>query len=154
MELFRDLSESEANKFRQWARDNYKLGDSIKSIWHPVVQDECNKMQNANLTDWPLVHLFKINVSNMVSSSGNHVPNQFQIYGRDNNGWFFKIFQSYSTTIAKVSTYDGKKRVFLDINSWDYSTTTGKYRNIFLNEKKQDTLKKIKSGEYQLINLN
>ena len=97
---------------------------------------------------------FRIAVSSMTSPNGNVVPNQFEIYGRDNNGWFFKIFQSYLTTIAKISTYDGKKRVFLDINSWDYSSTTGKYRNIFLNEKKQDTLKKIKSGEYQLINLN
>ena len=154
MELFRDLSESEANEFRQWARNNYKLGDSIKSIWHPVVQDECNKMQNANLTDWPLVHLFKINVSNMVSSQGNTVPNQFEIFGRDNNGKSFRIFQSYSTTIAKIYEEYPNDKVFLDINHWQYSTTTGKYRKIFLNEKKQDTLKKINSGEYQLINLN
>jgi hypothetical protein len=150
MELFRDLSESEANEFRQWARDNYKLGESIKSIWHPVIQDECNKMQTEVLP----CHLFKIGVSNMVSSSGNHVPNQFEIFGRDNNGKSFRIFQSYSTTIAKIYEEYPNDRVFLDINHWQYSTTTGKYRNIFLNEKKQDTLKKIKSGEYTLTNLN
>ena len=98
----------------------------------------------------PSKNLFKINVSNMVSSSGNHVPNQFEIYGRDNAGFQFRIFQSYHTTIAKI--YKGN--VFLDANNWEYSTTTGKYRNIFLNEKKADTLKKIKSGEYTLINLN
>ena len=50
----------------------------------------------------PSKNLFKINVSNMVSSSGNTVPNQFEIYGRDNNGKSFRIFQSYSTTIAKI----------------------------------------------------
>ena len=99
-------------------------------------------------------NLFKINVSNMVSSSGNTVPNQFEIYGRDNNGKHFRIFQSYLTTIAKVYEEYPNDKVFLDVNSWDSSTTTGKYRNIFLNEKKTDTLKKIKSGEYQLINLN
>jgi hypothetical protein len=44
MEFFRDLNESESNEFKQWARDNYKLGDSIKSIWHPVIQDECGKI--------------------------------------------------------------------------------------------------------------
>lgn len=102
----------------------------------------------------PNKSLFKIHVSNMVSSSGNHVPNQFELWGRDHNGKEFRIFQSYSTTIAKIYCDYPNDRVFLDINSWDYSTTTGKYRNIFLNEKKQDTLKKIKSGEYTLINLN
>jgi len=39
--LFRDLTEKEALEFRQWARDNYKEQDPIKGIWHPVVQDEC-----------------------------------------------------------------------------------------------------------------
>ena len=95
-------------------------------------------------------NLFKISVSNMHSTSGNKVPNQFEIYGRDNDGFQFRIFQSYYTTIAKIY----KDKVFLDVNHWQYSTTTGKYRNIFLNEKKADTQKKIASGEYTLINLN
>ena len=97
---------------------------------------------------------YRIAVQNMTSQKGNKIANQFLIYGREQNGWFFKLFQSYDTTIAKILTYDGTQHVFLDQDYWEYSTTTGKYRNIFLNEKKQDTLKKIKSGEYQLINLN
>ena len=43
-ELFRDLSEAEEEEFRQWARDNFKAGDTINVVWHPVVQDECRKM--------------------------------------------------------------------------------------------------------------
>jgi len=43
-ELFRNLSEAEEEEFRQWARDNFKSGDSINVVWHPVVQDECRKM--------------------------------------------------------------------------------------------------------------
>lgn len=39
--LFRDLSPEEEKEFRQWARDNYKAGDSISGVWHPTVQDEC-----------------------------------------------------------------------------------------------------------------
>ena len=41
-----------------------------------------------------------------------------------------------------------------DKDSWDYSVTTGKYRNQFLGENKAETLKKIKSGEYKLAKLN
>ena len=43
-ELFRNLNEAEEKEFRQWARDNFKAGDTINVVWHPVVQDECRKM--------------------------------------------------------------------------------------------------------------
>ena len=46
------------------------------------------------------------------------------------------------------------KGIVLDEYYWDYSSTTGKYRNQFLGEKKAETLKKIRSGEYKLKNLN
>ena len=84
-------------------------------------------------------------VQNMTSNSGNKIANQFIIY--TDNG---SIFQSYNSTIVKRDS--GK--TYLDVNKWDYSTTTGKYRNIFLNEKKKDTENKIKSGEYILTDLN
>ena len=44
--------------------------------------------------------------------------------------------------------------VELDRKYWNYSNTTGKYRNIFLNETITETKKKIKSGEYKLTDLN
>ena len=45
MELFRQLSEEEEIKFRKWARDNHTPGDEIKEgVWHPVVVEECRKM--------------------------------------------------------------------------------------------------------------
>jgi hypothetical protein len=44
--MFRVLSEEEKVSFRQWARENYKPGDAISSIWHPVVREECEKMNN------------------------------------------------------------------------------------------------------------
>jgi hypothetical protein len=37
---------------------------------------------------------------------------------------------------------------------WDSSVTTGRYRNQFLGEKLAETRKKIKTGEYTLIDLN
>jgi hypothetical protein len=60
------------------------------------------------------------------------------------------IFQSYNSVIAKKE--NGK--TFLDERYWDYSTTTGKYRNQFLGEDKKETQKKIDSGVYVLTNLN
>ena len=87
-----------------------------------------------------------ISVRNMTSSKGNLVPNQFVI--RTSNA---RIFQSYSSTIAKILN---SGNVFLDVDYWDYSRTTGKYRNQFLNENMADTRKKINNGEYILKDLN
>lgn len=75
-----------------------------------------------------------------------HVKNQFII---ENNGRTY--FQSYDSIIAVINT-SGK--VEIDSNYWDYSVTTGKYRNLFLGENKAETQKKIDSGEYVLTNLN
>lgn len=60
-------------------------------------------------------------------------------------------FQSYESIIAFKPT-SGK--IQLDQKYWDYSKTTGKYRNQFLNETKKETEAKIKAGEYVLTNLN
>ena len=86
-------------------------------------------------------------VSNMTSSNGNEVPNQL-IIRTDTDVYF----QSYDTIIARKCFNSGK--VFLDKNKWDYSNTTGKYRNQFLGEGIEETRKKIKSGEYKLVDLN
>jgi hypothetical protein len=44
MNLFRELSPEEEKEFRQWARDNYEPFSEINGVWHPVVQDECVKI--------------------------------------------------------------------------------------------------------------
>ena len=75
----------------------------------------------------------------------NNRPNQFIITTPD-----AEYFQSYDSVIA-MRTW---KKTYLDINYWDYSTTTGKYRNIFLNENKSLTQKKINSNIYSLVYLN
>ena len=79
--------------------------------------------------------------------SGRPVANQFELF----DGLGNRFFQSYRSMIAKISN-SGK--VFLDKNYWDYSTTTGKYRNAFLGENIAETRKKIESGEYILVDLN
>lgn len=88
-------------------------------------------------------------VSQMRSAKGNAIPNQLIIFESDAT-----YFQSYNSIIVKTTFEDGKRVVYLDENKWDYSVTTGKYRNQFLGETKSETEKKIKSGEYRLTNLN
>ena len=83
----------------------------------------------------------------MTSPRGNKVANQFIITDNHNN----EIFQSYNTVIA-IRNDSGI--VYLDKYSWDYSVTTGKYRNEFLGEGIAETRKKIDSGEYILTDLN
>jgi|TARA_R100001460_G_scaffold35463_1_gene68198 hypothetical protein len=85
-------------------------------------------------------------VRNMISNNGNSIANQFEISTDEG-----VIFQSYNTIIAKIMN---SGQVYLDENYWDYSVTTGKYRNIFLLEKKKETQAKIDSGEYILTDLN
>ena len=43
-EYFRGLNAKEQTVFRQWARDNYKPGANINPVWHPIVREECEKM--------------------------------------------------------------------------------------------------------------
>lgn len=101
-------------------------------------------------------------VENMTSSNGNQVPNQFIISDAtidlpedQHKG---RLFQSYSSNIAFIANHCDNTgnccQVFLDAEKWDYSTTTGRYRNQFLGETTAETRKKIKSGEYKLVNLN
>jgi hypothetical protein len=76
-----------------------------------------------------------------------HVKNQFILTDDEGNSFF----QSYDSIICKIAS-NGK--IFLDSKYWNYSKATGKYRNLFLNEDRKTTEKKIQSGEYTLTNLN
>ena len=42
--MFIELAPEQEVAFRQWARENYKPGADINSMWHPVVQDECQQI--------------------------------------------------------------------------------------------------------------
>ena len=97
-----------------------------------------------------------MNVTNMTSSNGNKVANQFIITNEEEE----KFFQSYNSIIAKI-TYpiiDREKGLtittYLDKKFWNFSNTTSKYRNKFLNETTKETKAKIKSGQYKLVDLN
>ena len=61
-------------------------------------------------------------------------------------------FQSYNTVIVKIDKI--ADRVYLDKNYWDYSRTTSKYRNEFLNLDTKSIQAKIGTGEFILDDLN
>ena len=56
-----------------------------------------------------------------------------------------RVFQSYNSIICKVNSKTGKVTLG---RHWNYSVTTAKYRNQFLNETTKETQAKIDSGEY------
>ena len=85
----------------------------------------------------------EIRIRTMQSSNGNDVPNQLMInVGRK------VYFQSYNSIIACEDLETGKVTLS---QKWDYATTTGKYRNQFLNEDKRATEKKIIAGIYDVV---
>lgn len=68
-----------------------------------------------------------IKIKNMISeNSGRNVPNQFIIENGE-----ITAFQSYNSPIVKIDRSKFEIRIFKD---WDYSRTTSKYRNQFLDE--------------------
>ena len=87
-----------------------------------------------------------VKVRNMMSDNGNAIANQFEIETDDAT-----YLQSYNSIIAKRMD---SGVIYLDEYYWDYSVTTGRYRNMFLGETKKETQAKIDSGEYILTNLN
>ena len=89
-------------------------------------------------------------VENIESSKGNKIANQFVITDDKQN----EYFQSYNSMIVKKDYESDQVKIYLDQKYWNYSNTTGKYRNIFLGETITETKKKIKSGEYILTDLN
>jgi len=88
----------------------------------------------------------RFKVENFIGNSGREIANQFIIKTKEG-----RYFQSYNSIIAFISN-SGK--VILDKNYWDYSVTTGKYRNMFLGEDKKETQRNIDNGKYGLVDLN
>ena len=96
-------------------------------------------------------------IRNITNSKGNKVKNQFIIedciININDKNIVGDMFQSYESNIAFIPKV-GNIKAYLDVKYWDFSVTTSKYRNSFLNEDKKDTQKKIDTGAYKLINLN
>jgi len=109
-------------------------------------------MQTFNLTLEDMPHREKklaniVKVENFKSSkSGLPIANQFKITLQ--NG--IEVFQSYNSIICVKANGE----TYLDYDRWNYSRTTSRYRNQFLNETTVETVKKIGLGQYACVNLN
>ncbi len=85
-------------------------------------------------------------VTQFTNSRGNPQADHFVI--NDGKGKLF--FQSYKSIIAMVEGIN----VTLDAETWDYSTTTAKHRNHFLNMTTKEIKAQIETGEIILADLN
>jgi hypothetical protein len=50
--MFKSLTAEEEVRFRQWARDNWKPGDEICVVWHPIVRHEIATMEVENWREY------------------------------------------------------------------------------------------------------
>lgn len=88
-------------------------------------------------------------ISNLTNARGNKIKNQFIVHTSDAT-----FFQSYDSMIVKTTWEDGERVVYLDENYWNYSTTTSKHRNAFLDLTSKEVNANVKSGKFKLVNLN
>jgi hypothetical protein len=88
--LFRQLKPLEEKEFRDWARKNYILHSPIKGIWHPVVQDECVRM-NAGKNEITFIVKF---------SAGEWINEFANLIARVGNDFFVRPHKNESILLA------------------------------------------------------
>lgn len=83
-------------------------------------------------------------VKNMRSNNGNRIANQFIITDEEHNTI---TFQSYDSEIIRIDYHNGTITVF---DNYDYSVTTGKYRNKFMRDYGFRDMDNKKNFEYYM----
>lgn len=83
----------------------------------------------------------------MLSYKKREVPAQVVITAPEG-----QYFQSHRKVVAFIPSDGGQ--VVLDRAGWKVSKTTGKYRNKFLRETREETERKVREHVYALANLN
>lgn len=48
---FKDVPEEEYGQWQDWAQMNYIPGEKINPVWHPLVRDECERMNQGLILD-------------------------------------------------------------------------------------------------------
>lgn len=81
----------------------------------------------------------------MLNEYGNVVKNQYTYHEDD-----CFIFQSYGDVIVKKD----QGQIYMDINKFEGSVTTMRYRNQFLNMTDREVQESIDNGDILLVDLN
>ena len=103
MSLYKDLSEEEIKEFREWARINYFPGDIINKSWHPIVREECRKI-NDNKVKQKFSNLIKNHHTN--SSGPGEYTEEFELH----NGQYLVISHEYIGLYDNTDEWaDGKE---------------------------------------------
>ena len=131
---FRDLSAEEEADFRKWARSNYTPGDAINPLWHPVVQDECAKM---NATPEPTIDDLGANTVGKRKSSGPRTgaamgakPHVRKLLGTANpDGVFPKMTMDDICNVTKKSQIN-IRTILSDLRSEKYCGSGGVFKTI------------------------
>lgn len=83
-------------------------------------------------------------VKNMKNTNGNKVANQFVIMDEEHNTI---TFQSYDSEIIRIDYHNNTITIF---PNYDYSVTTGKYRNKFMRDYGFKNMDNKKGFEYYM----
>ena len=81
-------------------------------------------------------------VRNMIGTNGNAIANQFII-----EMGALTQFQSYDSPIVSI---DRNKKIITVFENYDYSKTTGKYRNLFMHSQGFFDMETIKGFKYYM----
>jgi hypothetical protein len=46
--FFKTLTADEEKEYRTWACENHRPGGDVNGCWHPIVRDECRKIDAAH----------------------------------------------------------------------------------------------------------
>ena len=98
-----------------------------------------------------------ITTANLINSNGNPAANQIvtRIYGKDElKALNIELFTSYDKKVCMIDYTGDEISVAIDSKAFDYSITTSKYLNLFLEErgKNPKDIKKIyESGQSSRI---
>lgn len=87
-----------------------------------------------------------IKVEPLMTRGGYAAYMQYRIRGEG-----VTFFQSYNRTIAAI--YDDGE-IYLDVQYWDSSSTSARYREQFLGVGKKELKALLRSGVYKFANLN
>lgn len=115
MELHRELNDEEVQEFQQWARDNYNARELIPTIWHPVIQAECRKINEIVNTPAPTESSFEIIIKKEISISDENLMDLLVTAFEGGIGYWADWQATYSGKHPADTIINGKSVLIFDM---------------------------------------